>query len=64
MKTETWKKIAGACGIIGLIGGAASLGANVIHRAKPETTNLPTEHVNEIKRIVGETLKEQADKKA
>lgn len=64
MKTETWKKIAGGLGILGLVGGAASLGASVIHMAKPETTNIPAEHVHEIKKIVAETMKEQAEKKS
>ena len=63
-KTETWKKVAGILGVVGLVGGAASLGANVIHMAQPETTNIPTEHVNEIKKIVAETMKEQAEKKS
>ncbi len=64
MKTETWKKIAGICGVVGLVGAGASLGANIIHMAKPETTNVPTEHVAEIKKIVAETMKEQAEKKS
>jgi len=62
MKTETLKKVAGVLGIVGLVGGAASLGANVIHMAKPETTNVPAEHVLEIKKIVAETMAEQAKK--
>ena len=63
MKTETLKKIATACGIMGIVGGAASLGANVIHMARPETANLPSEHVSEIKRIVMETVKEASEQK-
>ena len=62
MKSETWKKVATGCGIAGLVGAGASLLANVIHMAKPETTNLPSEHVHEIKRIVAETMKEQSEK--
>lgn len=64
MKSETWKKVAGVLGIVGLVGGAASLGANVIHMAKPETTNVPAEHVLEIKKIVAETMAEQQAKKS
>ncbi|MBR2591779.1 MAG: hypothetical protein IKD62_02305 [Oscillospiraceae bacterium] len=64
MKSETWKKVAGVLGVVGLVGGAASLGANVIHMAKPETTNVPTEHVLEIKKIVAETMAEQQAKKS
>ena len=64
MKSETWKKVAGVLGVVGLVGGAASLGANVIHMAKPETTNIPTEHVLEIKKIVAETMAEQQAKKS
>ena len=64
MKTETLKKIAGICGVVGLVGAGASLGANIIHTVKPETTNIPTEHVAEIKKIVAETMKEQAEKKS
>lgn len=63
MKSETWKKIAGVLGVVGLVGGAASLGANVIHMAKPETTNVPAEHVIEIKKLVAETLEERAKMK-
>ena len=62
MKSETWKKVAGILGVIGLVGGAASLGANVIHMAKPETTSVPAEHVLEIKKIVADTLSEQSSK--
>lgn len=64
MKSETWKKVAGVLGVVGLVGGAASLGANVIHMAKPETTNVPAEHVLEIKKIVAETMAEQQAKKS
>lgn len=64
MKSETWKKVAGVLGVVGLVGGAASLGANVIHMAKPETTNVPTEHVLEIRKIVAETMAEQQAKKS
>lgn len=63
MKSETWKKVAGVLGVIGLVGGAASLGANVIHMAKPETENLPTSHVLEIKKLVADTMAEQQAKK-
>lgn len=62
MKTETLKKIAGICGVVGLVGAGASLGANIIHMARPETTNIPSEHVAEIKKIVAETMKEQTEK--
>ena len=64
MKSETWKKVAGVLGVVGLVGGAASLGANVIHMAKPETTNVPAEHVLEIRKIVAETMAEQQAKKS
>jgi len=63
MKTETLKRIAGICGVVGLVGAGASLGANIIHMVKPETTNIPTEHVAEIKKIVAETMRE-AEKKS
>ena len=62
MKSETWKKIAAGLGIAGIIGGAASLASNAIHMAKPETTNIPAEHAREIKRLVAETMREEAEK--
>ena len=64
MKSETWKKIAGICGVVGLAGTAASLTANAIHLFKPETANLPSEHVHEIKKIVADTMAEAEKKKS
>ena len=64
MRTGTLKTVANILGILGLVGGAASLGANIIHEVKPETANIPARHVHEIKKIVAETMAAEKAKKA
>ena len=64
MKTETLKKVSKVLGWVGLVGGAAGVGASLIHMSRPETTDVPAEHIIEIKKIVAETMKEQAEKKS
>lgn len=58
-----WRGIAKGLGIAGAIGGLCAAGSTAIKIFKPEASELPSEHANEIKRLVGEAMKEAADKK-
>lgn len=58
-----WRGIAKGLGIAGAIGGLCAAGSTAIKIFKPEASDLPTEHVNEIKRLVGDAMKEAAEKK-
>lgn len=62
MKKETWRKVAGVCGAVGLVGTAIGFGEKVIHHFKPETCMLPEEHVTAIKELINKTLDEREKK--
>jgi len=57
-----WRAIAKGLGIAGAVGGLCAAGSTAIKIFKPEASELPSEHANEIKRLVGEAMKEVSEK--
>ena len=64
MKTETLQKVKVGLGILGAVGTAAGIGSWFISTRHPETDNLPSQHVVEIKKIVGDVLDEREKNKS
>ena len=57
-----WRAIAKGLGIAGAVGGLCAAGSTAIKIFKPEASELPSEHANEIKKLVGEAMKEAVEK--
>lgn len=58
-----WKGVAKGLGIAGAIGGLCAAGSTAIKIFRPDARDLPSEHAEEIKRLVGEAMKEAAEQK-
>lgn len=58
-----WRSVAKALGIAGAVGGLCAAGSTAIKIFKPEASELPSEHANEIRRLVGEAMKEATEQK-
>lgn len=57
-----WKKVGQVLGIVGIVGGAAGLGAQAIAQFKPETVDIPAAHRLEMTRIAEEAIKKASEK--
>ena len=54
-----WYKAAKTLGIVGAIGTGCTVVSGIIKAVKPEARDLPSDHVEQIKKLVADTMAEK-----